>query len=91
MPVPIRTVQASHAAIAATLAFGEPHLTHPNLVVCGIPDEAALVAEFNRLKALGVPCCEWREEDLGGQATAVATGPLEGAARNPLRGYRLLR
>ena len=85
------TVQACHAAIAATFAYGEPHQTHPNLVLCSVPDEAALAAAFNRLKELGVPCCSWSEPDMGGSLTAVATGPLRGEARNPLRGFALLK
>jgi hypothetical protein len=91
LPHPILSVQASHAAIAATFAFGEPHKTHPNLVLCSVPDEPALAAVFNRLKEFGVPCCSWSEDDMGGSLTAVATAPLRGDERKPLRRLDLLK
>jgi len=91
IPQPHLSVQAAHAAIAATHAFGEPRRTHPNLVICGIDDEPTLAAEFNRLKEAGVPCCAWYDEDMGGRLTAVASAPLRGnKARRPFKGYRLL-
>lgn len=91
LPHPILTVQANHGAIAAERAFGQPHRPHPNLVVCTVPDERALIDQFESLKQQGVPCCLWREEDLDGSATAIGTGPLRGDARRPLRRLKLLR
>jgi len=90
LPHPHLTVQAAHAAIAATFAFGEPHRTHPNLVVCGVADESELAAVFNSLKEQGVRCCAWYEDDMGGALTAIATAPLRGAERKPLKRFRLL-
>lgn len=78
LPQPHQQVQIAHAAIAATIAYGEPNRTHPHLVVCTVADEQELVSEFNRLKEAGIPCCEWREDDMGKQATAIATGPIQG-------------
>lgn len=85
-------MQIAHAAIAATFAYGKPQESHPSLVVCTVADEPELTAAFERLKQAGVPACAWREEDMGGSMTAIATGPLTGrAARRPLRGFELLR
>lgn len=78
--------------MAAVNAFGlNPDKPHPNLVVCAVADEAELVAAFNRLKELGVPCCAWMEDDMQGQLTAVATAPLFGDARRPLKRFKLLK
>ena len=92
IPEPHRQVQIAHAAIAATIAFNSDSVKpHPHLVVCGVEDERELNDSFNRLKEQGVPCCEWREDDMGNQATAVATAPLQGnRARKPMKGFRLL-
>jgi hypothetical protein len=92
IPSPHRAVQAAHGVLAATLAFGEPSKTHPHLVLCATKDEAELASLFNRLKDQGVPCCAWYESDqpLAGQLTAVATAPLAGAGRLPLRHLPLL-
>ncbi len=90
IPPPHLSVQIAHAAVAATFAFGEPDRTHPNLVVCTVANEAELDALFNRLKEKGVRCCEWREEDMGKQLTAIATAPLRGAERKPLKRLKLL-
>lgn len=88
---PHRTVQVAHAAYASRNAFGEPGRTHPNLVVCGVRDERELEAAFERLKEQGVPCCAWSEEDMGNQLTAVATAPLEGRGRRPLKDFKLVK
>lgn len=91
IPQPYASVQIAHAAIAATLAYGNPHRSHPHLVVCAVDNEKALAEEFNRLKDLGIACCGFYENDLHNQLTAVATAPLHGKERKPLRNYQLLR
>ncbi len=91
LPSPHISVQIAHAAIAATFAYGQPGRPHPHLVVCAVADEAELTDTFEKLKGLGVPCCAWREDDMDDQLTAVATGPLQGAERKPMRQFKLLR
>lgn len=77
--------------MAAVNAFGfTPGKPHPNLVVCSVTSEADLDAAFNRLKEQGVPCCAWYEDDMGHALTAVATAPLFGDQRRPLRRFKLL-
>jgi hypothetical protein len=86
-------VQIAHAAIAAERAFGPPaeESPHPNLVVCAVADEAELLAEFERLKGVGIPVALWREEDMEGAATALGTAPLNRRQKREMRRYRLLR
>lgn len=91
LPHPHLSVQAAHAAIAATLTFGEPTQSHPHLVLCRARDEQDLNALFNSLKEQGVPCCAWYEDDLDDSLTALATAPLRGPERKPLRNLPLLR
>lgn len=77
--------------MAAVNTFGfTPDKPHPNLVVCAVANEGELLAAFNRLKELGVSCCSWSEDDMQGQLTAVATAPLTGEARRPLKRFKLL-
>lgn len=76
--------------MAAMLAYGNPLATHPHLVICGIGSEAELAEVFNRLKCQGVPCISWNEDDMNDALTAVATGPLNGQERRPLRRFKLL-
>lgn len=91
LPTPHKTIQAAHAVLAATLAYGQPRRSHPHLVLCAVENEAALEDAFNRLKDLHVSCCAFYEDDFVGQPmTAVATAPLVGAQRRPLRCYPLL-
>ncbi len=90
LPQPHLTVQACHAAIAATHTFGKH--PQPHLVLCGVDDEPSLLALFDRLKAQGVPCCSYNEPDFAGdQLTAVATAALHGDERAPLRSLPLLK
>ena len=85
-------MQVAHAAMAAVNTFGfTPGKPHPNLVVCAAAGEPELAEAFNRLKAAGVPCCAWYEEDMGKALTAIATAPLSGDRRKPLRRFKLLR
>jgi hypothetical protein len=84
-------VQAVHAGIAATFAYGEPHKTHPHLVLCVVKDEHELTEAFERLKEVGCRCCAYHEDDMHNQMTAVATAPLYGPERKPLRKFKLLR
>lgn len=90
-PQPHLAIQIAHAVLAATNTFiGSAAVTHPNLVVCGVPDETALGDVFNRLKETGVPYCSWTEDDMGGSLTAIATGILRGGERKPFRRFKLL-
>ncbi len=84
------TVQAAHAAIAATNTFEVARGMHPHLVVCQVANERELDAAFNRLKKLGVPCCAWYEDDMNNSLTAIATGLLRGSERKTLRRFKLL-
>lgn len=90
LPQPHLTVQAAHAAIAATHSFNVANRTHPHLVVCGVANENELNGLFNRLKEQGVPCCGWYEDDMNDSLTAVATGALRGCDRKPLKRLKLL-
>lgn len=88
IPQPYLTVQACHAAIAATYSYGRH--CQPHLVLCAVDDENQLNDAFNRLKEQGVPCCSYSEPDFGYQVTAVATAALSSDERRPLRRFKLL-
>jgi hypothetical protein len=90
IPQPHLSVQIAHAVLAATNAYGNPNITHPNLVVCVVDNEKTLDGIFNRLKEAGVKVCGWTEEDMGRQLTAIATGILFGDERRHFRRLKLL-
>jgi hypothetical protein len=82
-------VQAVHAAIAATYTYGNH--SQPHVVLCGVDSEQELIDLFNDLKDRGVTCCSYAEPDfVGCQMTAIATAPLAGEQRKPLRRLKLL-
>ena len=88
---PQQAVQACHAAIESTRQFPDPHSEHPYLVLCGVPDVNALTTAKARLEASGVPLAAFYEPDQAGSLTAVATRPLRGPERLPMRKYQCLR
>lgn len=89
LPQPHLTVQACHAAIAATHSFGSHPC--PHLVLCAVDNEVELNDLFNRLKEKGVKCCSFNESDfVGDPITAIATAPLHGKERTPLRNLKML-
>lgn len=90
IPQPHRTVQVGHGVLAATRSYGESNKAHPHMVVCAVQDEKTLKNVFESLKKANVPCIAWYEDDMDNQLTAVATGPLRGIQRKPLKKFRLL-
>jgi superfamily II DNA/RNA helicase len=90
LPHPHFSVQVAHAAIAAERVFGEPDREHPHLVLCAVANEHALDELFNRLKEKGVRVCAWYEDDMQNQLTAIATAPLSGPERRPLKRLKLV-
>jgi hypothetical protein len=83
-------VQAIHAAVEAGRRGLIPAAgAHPHLVLCTVPDAHALALAARSLRVAGVPHAEFREPDLGGQLTAVCTGPLDRPLRRHFRRYPL--
>lgn len=60
-------------------------------MLCTVPNESELAALFNVLKEKGVRCAGWYEDDLDESLTAIATAPLRGDERKPLRRLKLLK
>ena len=79
-------MQATHAAIQATNLFPS---SDPNLVVLECADRNALLRANEHLKSAGIDCALFFEPDGGLGFTALATGPIRGAQRRYLRGFRL--
>ena len=82
--------QAVHAAHEAGIRFGTPDRVSA-VVVCALPDEAALRDALDRLTFHGIRATAFHEPDLGGRMTALATEPLPRNRRNFLSRYPLWR
>jgi len=65
-------------------------LNSPNLVVCTVPNEAALKAMLESVCRAGVLACAFQEADLGNEATAFATELVSGEKRKLFRKCPLL-
>lgn len=63
----------------------------PNIVMIGVPDEAALKEACSLLSSCAIPHWSWHEpdEDMGLGFTAIATAAIEGAQRKALAHYKL--
>jgi hypothetical protein len=93
---PQQAVQAAHAAIEACRAGLIPshrdgHLPHPHLVLCHVGSIQGLLRAAELLRRAGIRFQLFHEPDLGGAPTALATEPLRGEARAPLRRFPLLK
>ena len=97
-------MQAAHAAIEACRTglippngSGDGGLApggeapHPHLVLCHVNSIPALLRAAESLRAAGIRFQIFHEPDLGGAPTALATEPLRGEARAPLRRFPLLK
>jgi peptidyl-tRNA hydrolase len=75
----LQAAQLGHALIGYVLARPREaahwHARSNNLVCLAAPDEEALCELAVRLIEQGLPVVCFHEPDLGGQLTAIATGP----------------
>lgn len=83
-------MQSCHAAINAAKKFLITEQVHPHLVLCGLKDESALKKELLKLTAYGIKTQVFVEPDLDNSLTAIATEPLRGIHRKPMKRYTLL-
>lgn len=83
-------VQAAHAAIESARRFPTTQV-HPHLIVCGVKSEIQLLRELERLRSHNIKTYVFREPDIGGQATAIATEPIYGERRKAMSRYSLIR
>ncbi len=91
LPTSHRAVQAVHATIEASRQGLIPAGTeHPYLVVLTVPTEADLERMIGTLELAAIPHCAYREPDLGGTMTALATAPVLGEQRRHFRRWKLL-
>lgn len=90
LPAPQRTVQAAHACIESAKAFLPDHFDHPHLVVLGVNDESKLRKCAVKLDRLGISYKLFIEPDRDHEATALATCPVSGDAREHFKNYTLL-
>jgi hypothetical protein len=81
IPLAHQAVQAVHAGISSARDLISPDLIHPSLVLCTVPDKAALMAVQDRCNAAGVRNRVFVESDMGDEPTALATEPINGKGR----------
>lgn len=84
LPTSQQLVQAVHAAHAAGRFCVEEE---PAVVVCRAPTEDQLLREYHRITRRGINCTLFREPDIEGQATALATEAVDD--RRPFRKWQL--
>jgi hypothetical protein len=87
MPLTHQAVQACHAAIASGRDLIK--CEEPYLVLCAIPTKNELVALSVMLTKAGIAHRVFREEDMGGRPTALATEALTQEQRKHLRHLQL--
>ena len=86
LPLPQQIVQTAHAAAY----IGERYHADTNIVLCGCPDEVKLkdIADYLASKNIEHEC--FYEPDIDAY-TAIATQPLVGDLRKPMRKFRLMQ
>ena len=82
-------VQASHAALEAGFKFNKPEKTS-NIVLFGVKNQQALIEASEYLTLHGIDYEMFYEPDITG-FTAIATEPLFGDERTPLKRFKLLK
>lgn len=81
-----------HAAINATAKFGLGDLPdHPYLVILAVKNEAKLLRVQQYLSEHGIRFESFRESDLDGELTSVATEAITESQRGIFRKYQCLK
>lgn len=88
LSIPQLIVQSSHAAWDAGSRFNKPHGT-PHMVLIGVEDQDQLKRTAEYLERHGIEYEMFHEPDYDTGYTSIATMPLRGEDRKPLRKYRL--
>ncbi len=83
----MQLVQSSHAAFEAG-RMDNTGVKEPYIAVCETATEATLLEAATMLEKHGIPHVVFTEEDLGGQATAICTLPLEAEQRARLANWK---
>jgi len=86
---PQQICQAVHAAYESGMRLAQPTSRTDFTVICEIPDENALLIAQDEIERKGFRTIMFREPDLGGQATALATEPILKTQRKKLGKYKL--
>ena len=86
LPFPQQIVQTAHAAAY----IGERYHADTNIVLCGCSDEIKLKDIASYLDQNGIQHECFYEPDIDAY-TAIATQPLIGESRKPMRKFRLMR
>lgn len=80
--------QAAHAAHEVGIRYGDPDQVS-SIVICKISSESELLKAAYRIRSKEIPVYVFREPDIGDQATALATAPVNGASRKIMSRYPL--
>lgn len=83
-------MQASHAAYEAG-KFGNLENEIKSLVLCEVANERELLKAQAKLKRRGIDLVLFLEPDIGNQATALATLPLNDNQRKLMSKFKLWR
>ena len=81
-------VQVAHAAYESGL-HGQTTDDTKSLVLCRVPNEFGLEKARDQLVRWNIPHVLFREPDIGNQATAIATLPLNEQQRKHLGNLQL--
>ena len=88
LTLPQQMCQAVHAAHEAGIRWGDPKSVS-SVVVIMVANEEQLKKMQDGLEHRRIQSCLFHEPDLGGQATALGTEPLDQRSRKILSGYPL--
>lgn len=88
LPLATQMCQAVHAAHEAGIRWGDPEKIS-SVVICKIPSEVDLTKAAYRIQEHGIPAHVFHEPDIGNEATALATSPVNGESRKIFRKYPL--
>lgn len=88
LTVPQQIVQASHAALEAGFAYNQP-AGSTYIVLISIKNQSDLTKVSDRLTSQGIDHQKFFEPDYDTGYTAIATRPLFGTEREPLKRYSL--
>jgi len=89
LTLPQQICQGIHAAYESGLHLTKPTNEIHYTTVCQVPDEESLLKSQYDIERMGFKTILFREPDLDGQATALATEPISSEDKRKLSKYHL--
>lgn len=89
--LPQQLVQAAHAAHESGIHLSKQYNNTSSIVICGVSSEKELMKANDYINSKGINTVVFKEPDMGSEATALASEPIDSTKRCHFSKFKLWR